>query len=149
MYAPLMFNSNSQFMPLYTNARSRARLNKIRALLHGRSNRMLNLAESIREAKIVSQHDLGIKSVPLAQIKGSESRNGDFDSDFNPLRDNNKERWINIIAARLCERALPAIDLIKVGDAYFVRDGHHRVSVAKALGAVYLDAHVTELKIQS
>jgi len=147
MYAPIMFNSQSQFTPLYNNARGQARLNKLRALLQGRSSRLLDLNEIVNGAQIVSRHYLGTYSVPVNQIKGSESRNQDFDSEFNPVRDNNKERWINIIAARLFEKGLPAIDLIKINETYFVRDGHHRVSVARALGAVYIDAHVTELTL--
>ena len=147
MYTPMMFTANARFTPLYDKARGRARLNKILAFFRGRSNRLINLDELTKGAKVVSRHYTGTYTVPLHQIKGSESRNKDFDYDFNPVRDNNKERWINIIAARLREIKLPAVDLIKVDDTYFVRDGHHRVSVAKALGAEYIDAHVTELMI--
>ena len=147
MYAPAIFSEKARFTPLFEDARSRARLGKLKSFLRGRSNHLLNLDEIIQGATIYSRHYIGTFTVPVRQIKGSESRNKDFDSEFNPVRDNNKERWINIIAARLCEKNLPAVDLIKVGEIYFVRDGHHRVSVANALGAEYIDAHVTELLI--
>jgi hypothetical protein len=67
-------------------------------------------------------------------IRGSESRSSDFDRDFNPLHDHNRRRWLNVAAARQRGKALPLVKLIQVGDVYFVRDGHHRISVARALG---------------
>jgi hypothetical protein len=148
MYTPMMINANAQFAPMYENARSRARWNKFSAMLHGSSNRLLNLNELKQDSQVASQHYSGTQAVPINQIKGSASRNKNFDSEFNPVRDNNRDRWINIIAARLGDKGLPAVDLIKVGDTYFVRDGHHRVSVAKALKSTYIDAHVTELVVE-
>ncbi|MFN2151485.1 MAG: hypothetical protein ACK2T5_07815 [Anaerolineales bacterium] len=146
MYAPAIFNEKARFSPMYEHARSRARLGKIKSILRGHSNRLLNLSE-VTNGQVFSRHYVGLRTVPVRQIQGSESRNKDFDRDFNPVRDHTKERWINIIAARLFEKSLPAVDLIKVGEIYFVRDGHHRVSVANALGAEFIDAHVTELLI--
>ena len=147
MYAPAMFNKTAQFSPLYNDARGKALSNKFRAFFQRRSNRLTTLAELAKDAHVVSQHHRGTQTVSIDQIKGTESRNKDFDSEFNPIRKNNKDRWISIIAARLQDVGLPAIDLLQVGDTYFVRDGHHRVSVAKALGANFIDANVTVLKI--
>jgi len=149
MYAPAIFSKRARFTPLYDGARSRAHLGRIKSLLGGRSSRLLELEKQIQGATIVSQHHLGTQSVCIHCIRGTESRNFDFDCDFNPLKKNNRDRWINIAAARLQDVGLPAIDLIKIGDVYFVRDGHHRVSVAKALGADYIDANVTEWDIRS
>jgi hypothetical protein len=147
MYAPAMFAKKAQFTPMYREARSKAILNKLRAFLQGCSSRLINLAELTKGARVVSQHYKGTQTVLVDQIKGTESRNNDFDSEFNPIRKNNKDRWISIIAARLQDVGLPAIDLFQVGDTCFVRDDHHRVSVAKALGANYIDSNVTVLKI--
>ena len=94
-----------------------------------------------------SQHYLGTQTVCIHCIKASEGRNGDFICDFNPLRNNNRDSWINISAAHLQDIGLPAIDIIQVGKEYFVRARHHRISVAKALGADYIDANVTVLEI--
>jgi hypothetical protein len=146
MYAPAMFNKTAQFSSLYNDAQSKAILNKLRAFLQRRSNCLINLAELTKGSRVINQHYKGTQTVLIDQIKGTESRNKDFDSEFNPIRKNNKDRWISIIAARLQDVGLPAIDLLQVGDTYFVRDGHHRVSVAKALGANYIDANVTVLK---
>jgi hypothetical protein len=80
--------------------------------------------------------------VPIHQIRGSESRPGDFDGDFNPLHDVNQARWLSVAGARLQGKALPPVALVQVGDVYFVRDGHHRISVARALRQTVVEATV-------
>jgi hypothetical protein len=72
--------------------------------------------------------------VLIAQIDGSENRSTDFDRNFNPLNDHTRDRWLSIARAWQRGRYLPPVKLIQVGDHYFVRDGHHRISVARALG---------------
>ena len=79
----------------------------------------------------------------IADIQASENCSGDFDRNFNPLDNYTKSRWLSIAVARLNSQAMPAVELIKVGEVYAVRDGHHRISVARALGEDYIDAHVT------
>ena len=149
MYAPVFFTERARSAPLYENARHRARLGKVKSILRGRSHRLLELEELTQGATVTSQHYLSTQTVCIHCIQGTESRNADFDCDFNPLKSNNRDRWINIAAARLQDAGLPAIDLIQVGDTYFVRDGHHRISVARALGADYIDANVTVLEISN
>jgi hypothetical protein len=85
--------------------------------------------------------------VPICQIRGSEGRCSDFDRNFNPLQDHNRVRWLRIAAARQRGRSLPPVELVQVGDFYFVRDGHHRVSVARALGQPFIAARVTALNV--
>jgi hypothetical protein len=87
---------------------------------------------------------LGTKTVEIAKICGSEGRSGDFNQDFEPLVENTRDRWIRIAAARQQGITLPAVELIKVGNRYFVRDGHHRISVARAFGELFVDAIVIE-----
>jgi hypothetical protein len=81
--------------------------------------------------------------VPIRQIRGSEGRSRYFDCDFNPLYDEARGRWLNIARARQQGKNLPPVVLVQVGDIYFVRDGHHRISVARALGQLYIEARVT------
>lgn len=147
MYSSTYYKDRVFINPLFENARSRARYGKIKSILHGRSRRLVELEELIQDATIVSQYSLGIQTVCIHRIQGTEGRNNDFDCDFNPLKSNNRDRWINIASARLNEIGLPAIDLIQVGHDYYVRDGHHRISVARALGADFIDANVTVLEI--
>jgi hypothetical protein len=80
--------------------------------------------------------------VPIRQICGSENRCGDFDRNFHPLHDHNKGRWLRIAQARQQGKSLPPVELVQVGDGYYVRDGHHRISVARALGQKSIEARV-------
>jgi hypothetical protein len=79
----------------------------------------------------------------MEQIQGSESRANEFDRQLNPLQDHTESRWKSVAAARRQGRRLPPVDLIRVGDAYFVRDGHHRISVARAMWQQSIDGRVT------
>jgi hypothetical protein len=85
----------------------------------------------------------GVQTVALGQIRGSEGRCQDFDVAFHPLKQHAEERWVSVARAQLRGLGLPPIELIQVGEVYFVRDGHHRISVAAALGQHYIDAVVT------
>lgn len=83
------------------------------------------------------------KLVPVEKIRGSINRGNDFDADFHPLQEYTKDRWVNIALAYSSDQALPPVDLVEVGDVYFVNDGHHRISVAKMLGQREIEAEVT------
>ena len=79
MYAPAIFNERARFSPLFEDARNRARLGKVKSILHGRSHRLLELEERIQGATIISQRHLGTQTVCIHCIQGTESRNADFD----------------------------------------------------------------------
>jgi hypothetical protein len=85
----------------------------------------------------------GLHLVPIAQIRGSEGRSADFDVDFYPLKSYEQERWTNVAVAHSLGKALPPVELVQVGENYFVRDGHHRISVAKMMGQREIEAEVT------
>ncbi len=91
-----------------------------------------------------ARRHLGLQTVPLSSIVGSEGRSQDFNADFQPLKAHNKDRWIGIATAHALGITLPPIELVQVGNRYFVRDGNHRVSVALALGQTEIDAQVTQ-----
>ncbi|RPJ22689.1 MAG: hypothetical protein EHM33_22860 [Chloroflexi bacterium] len=88
----------------------------------------------------------GIKVVPICAIIGSEGRTADFDMDFHPLNEAARERWVNMAIAYLSRLSLPPVQLIQIGEAYFVRDGHHRLSVSRAFGQIAMDAEVITWK---
>ena len=90
-----------------------------------------------------SEYSAGTRSVPLGQIRGSEGRCADFDAAFHPRQQHTRQRWEGIAQAIQRDVPLPPVELIQVGDIYFVRDGHHRISVNRALGQVDIDAVVT------
>jgi hypothetical protein len=91
------------------------------------------------------QVDRGLQVVSLDSIVGTVDRAVDFDRGFRPTSARLRSRWERIAAAQRRGEALPPISLFKVGELYFVRDGHHRVSVAKSLGRDDIDAYVTEV----
>jgi hypothetical protein len=88
----------------------------------------------------------GIQAVPVRSIIGTEGRTADFDIDFHPVKEAARERWVNVAMAYLSSQPLEPVQLIQVGDAYFVRDGHHRISVSRAFGQVAIDAEVITWK---
>ncbi|HRQ42464.1 MAG TPA: hypothetical protein PLD25_31495 [Chloroflexota bacterium] len=85
----------------------------------------------------------GVQIIPISQIRGSEGRSQDFDVAFRPRQPHNLDRWVNIAVARDRGVPLPPVDLIQVGHIYYVRDGHHRISVAHIQGQADIEAHVT------
>lgn len=132
---------------LYHKAHARALLGKAGSALVGRSRRLFNLSDVRAACRVHSQHYAGIRAVPIRQIRGSEGRCGDFDASFRPLKEHNKERWIGLAVAQQLGVVLPPVELIQVGDVYFVRDGHHRVSVAQAMGQKAVDAEIVVLEV--
>ena len=106
---------------------------------------MLPFEEVVESLGRIGQHDLGLQVVPLEAIVGSVDRTVDFDRGLRPTSARLRSRWERINAAQRRGEALPPVSLFKVGDLYFVRDGHHRVSVAKSLGRTDIDAYVVEV----
>jgi len=92
------------------------------------------------------EHSLGIQVIPLDQIVGSVDKVKDFDRRFRPTSDRSRQRWQRLAEKSRMGEYLPPIDLYKLGNLYFVIDGHHRVSVARAQGAREIEAHVTEIE---
>ena len=90
------------------------------------------------------QHDGGMREVPIDQIVGSVGRYRDFDRAFLPRQARTRGRWESIDTAYLTHVELPPIELYKIGETYFVKDGNHRVSVARERGQVFVDASVAD-----
>src|SRR4051812_10791355 len=107
---------------------------------------ILPFEEVIEALGVVGREDCGLQIVPLDAIVGTVDRAADFDRGFRPTSPRLRSRWERIAAAQRRGEALPPISLYRVGDLYFVRDGHHRVSVAKSLGRQDIDAYVVEIQ---
>src|SRR5262249_25569266 len=113
------------------------------AKLRGQSGRLLDLKTIAATRTIGDRRTLGMRTVPISQIRGSEGRCDDFDNVFRPLKGHTEARWVSVATAQLRGIGLPPVELIQVGEVYFVRDGHHRISAAAALGQQEVDAIVT------
>ena len=128
-------------------ARRHALFGQLIAYLRGEENHLIPF-EWVRHLHPRSERYGGTKAIPLEAIIGSVDRYSDFDQQFLPLEDHLDERWINVRSAQLEGRELPPIEVYKVGDAYFVKDGNHRVSVARKNHQKFIDAQIIELEVR-
>lgn len=128
----------------FDRARQKAFLNDLRATFGGRANDLLPFHELRRRLSPESESYRGMQTVPVAQIIGSMDRFRDFDRTFLPRKKATQGRWSRIDRAYYEDVRLPPIQLYKVGDIYFVKDGNHRVSVARERGVEFIDAEVIE-----
>jgi hypothetical protein len=125
----------------FNQARWCAALAKIKSIILRRSQALLDL-EIIPANLVRSQRYGGMKPVCIDQICGSLGRSTDFNKQFHPLSDRIQDRWVNIAMVRSQNLPLAPVELIQVGDCYFVQDGHHRISVACARGESVIDAEI-------
>lgn len=93
-----------------------------------------------------AENYLGTKLIPLDAIVGSVDKVRDFDRRFRPTSARSRQRWERLSRASRTGQEIPPIDVYQVGDYYFVRDGHHRVSVARSLGLDVIEARVTAIE---
>jgi hypothetical protein len=107
---------------------------------------MLPFEEVVAALGATSRASIGEQVIPLDAIVGTvDRRQGEFDRAFRPSP-NTRGRWERIAEARKRGEAMPPIDVFKLGDLYFVQDGHHRVSVARAMGDKDINANVVEVR---
>jgi hypothetical protein len=132
----------------FTRARHRAFLHRLKARLRGDPSSTSSLSfEEIRKVLGVSNKvRIGRRVVPVERIVGSVGRYGDFDRAFLPAKASVGEKWKRIDRAFHRGQELPPVMLYKVGEAYFVEDSNHRVSVAHYQGVEWIDAEVVELR---
>lgn len=129
----------------FSRARLKSFLNRVRSLFSGTPYRLLSYDEVKASLHLGGPIYRGIQTVPVRQIVGSLNRYDEFDRAFKPVDDHLAERWQNIDYAFYKAIGLPPILLYKVGEVYFVVDGHHRVSVAREQGQLEIDAEVREV----
>ena len=92
------------------------------------------------------EKSLGLQTIPLDSIVGTVDRSREFDRAFRPTSSRVRPRWERIAMAQRKGQAMPPIDVYRIGELHFVEDGHHRVSVAHALGDTHIEAHVREVQ---
>jgi hypothetical protein len=132
----------------FTRARRQQVLSRLAAWLRREPddvNIMLPFDEVIGALGMMSERRLGLRTIRLDSIVGSVDRTRDFDRRFRPTSGRVRERWQRLALAQRRGEAIPPIDVYRVGDLHFVEDGHHRVSVAHALGLDSIDGYVTEV----
>lgn len=108
-------------------------------------NIMLPFDEVVAALGRTGERRLGLQVITLDSIVGSVDRQREFDRRFRPTSGQVRERWQRLALAQRRGESIPPIEVYRVGDMHFVVDGHHRVSVAHALGLKTIDAYVTEV----
>jgi hypothetical protein len=135
---------NSRARSDYSRARFKAFLNGVWSTLSGQPNRLLSYDEVKEKLHVGGPIYRGVQTVRVDQIAGSLNRYHQFDRAFLPTQDDTSARWLSINRAFYQDVSLPPVVLYKVGQVYFVVDGHHRVSVAREQGQEFVDADVRE-----
>ena len=130
----------------FNKARNKALFNDLQHFLNPKETELLSFTDIKNWLKPKNEVYLGMQVVPVNLIAGSEGRYKDFDNHFFPRNMHLKNRWRRIDDAHLRDVILPPIQLYEIGGLYFVRDGNHRVSVARAQGVECIDAEVTSLQ---
>ncbi len=127
-------------------SRRRAAMEEIMARLTGKSADLLSFEEVSRKLRAGSKVDRGLQNVPLDSIVGSVGRYTDFTRSFLPRQASDEQRWARVKVGVSDLKGLPPVELYQIGEAYFVLDGNHRISVARAVGATHIEAYVKEVQ---
>jgi hypothetical protein len=129
----------------FSRARGRELLSRIQHFMNADRDKLLSFNDVKEILKPKSETYRGMQTIPINLIVGSEGRYRDFNKYFLPRSSHLRSRWVRVDEARLTDRILPPIQLYEIGGVYFVRDGNHRVSVARSQGTEQIDAEVTSL----
>jgi hypothetical protein len=132
----------------FSRARTKAFLRDVLSLFSGKRNALLSYDQVKEKLRIGGPIYRGVQTVEVGRIVGSVNRYRDFDRAFLPSHNRLANRWQNIDRAFYEEVSLPPVVLYKVGEVYFVVDGHHRVSVARQQGQEFIEAEVRECRVK-
>jgi hypothetical protein len=144
-----MSTSTNLFLAVkeYENASTRAFWQEIIGHLRGKPAQLLSFDDVRTRLRLRDESYKGLQNISLNDIVGSVGRYQDFTSSFLPKSAVSVDRWSKIYAETIGALGLPPIEVYQVGAVYFVRDGNHRVSVARALHFKTIQAYVTELEV--
>jgi hypothetical protein len=129
----------------FNRARFRETISRVTNLLNPSAHELVSLREVKEALRPKAETYRGMQTVPISRIVGSEGRYRDFNKSFLPKHEYLRNRWQSVDRAHLEDVILPPIKLYEIGGVYFVRDGNHRVSVAKSQGVMAIDAEIVSL----
>ena len=135
----------------FSRARRRRVLNRLAARLRREPadfDLILPFEEVVQALGRRGERRLGLETIPLDSIVGTVDRTRDFDRRFRPTSRRTRKRWERLATASRRGEAFPPIDVYRIGEVHFVKDGHHRVSIARAHGLPDIDAYVTEVQTE-
>ena len=142
-----MFNQTSALSD-FRQAHQRASLQQVLARVTGKSVELLSYDDVLNKLRLTGRSTRGVREIPVEAIVGTVGRCADFTRTFLPRKATDEQRWANLMAfvQQNSLDALPPIDVYQIGSAYFVQDGHHRVSIARQMGQQFIAAYVTEIQ---
>ena len=132
----------------FSRARNKAFINELQHFLNPDETKMISFNQIRQILKPKTQTYIGMRTIPISKIVGSEGRYKDFDNQFLPKNSFMKDRWEHVDEAVIKDIILPPINVYELGGLYFVRDGNHRVSVAKSKGVEFIDADIISLQTE-
>ena len=130
----------------FDRARKQAAIQQFLARLRGESNDLLSYQDVCNQLQATGSIEHGLQEIPLTAVMGSVGRYQDFTRSFLPKKDSDEERWARVRHAIDEMKGMPPIEVYQIGEVYFVKDGNHRVSVARQLGVDTISAYVTEVE---
>ena len=142
---PTNISVNYDSLERYRRSAGKAQFADLMGKMTGTDTDLVSYDLVAKRLKARQQIEAGTQSIPLSQIVGSVGRYRDFTRTFLPRSGVNAERWARVDAIMHSMEGWAPIEVYKLGEVYFVRDGNHRVSVARANGLTYIEAFVTEL----
>ncbi|MFW5943094.1 MAG: hypothetical protein ACOCXI_14925 [Chloroflexota bacterium] len=128
----------------FYRARAQASLQELVGRLQGKSVSLLSYEDVARQLQVLGRGEAGLRPIPLEAIVGSVGRYNDFTRTFLPRLDADAHRWARVKTANVAD--LPPVTVYEIGDAYFILDGNHRVSVARRQGLSHIDAEVIQVR---
>ena len=129
----------------FHHARSQAALEQLTARLTRRSSELLSFEEVRNQLHLVPSGIRKVENIPLNSIIGSVGRYSDYTRSYWPISGEDEQRWAKVKMAISDMAGVPPIEVYQIGEVYFVRDGNHRVSVFREMGASHIQAYVTQL----
>ena len=129
----------------FKRARRKAALQEIFSRITGHSDALIPFEEARKRLKASGEEALGLQKIPLNAIIGSVGRYADFNRNFLPRSGAHRSRWARVKVSMRDPDNMPPIQVYQIGEAYFVLDGNHRVSIARERKATHIRAYVTEL----
>lgn len=142
---PQLTNLRSSLIDKFYALQAPARRDSFWARLRGKSTTLALFPEQAPQ-KSPNRKLIGVEDIQVEQIVGTLNRHSDFDHRFRPLKSYLRDRWVNAYLA-LEKGGWAPILVHKIGDQYYVEDGHHRVSIARALGMGFIQARVWEYPV--
>jgi hypothetical protein len=144
---PQRQTNSGQAVAMFWRASNRGKLHSFWTWLTRRTSQLIDLEDALN-GSIEASHYAGIKTVNIDNIRGSQGKTDAFDNNFNPIQETTRSRWLSIAIEKLRGRELPPVELFQLGNDYYVRDGHHRISVSRTLGQQFIEAEVTVIRSQ-